>query len=114
MLEACRIVPNTIFWSVQSHNTGTIREGTFFIGGVGGGGLAGVSEGRVLSNFFTNWEGSNLFYFLHVEGHRFFGKEKLLHVASILYIQAKLPVKINLNYLQVSKNLYIKKLSSPN
>ena len=44
----------------------------------------------------------------------FFGKEKLLHVASILYIQAKLPVKINLNYLQVSKNSYIKKLSSPN
>ena len=37
-----------------------------------------------------------------------FGKEKLLHVASIL------PVKINLNYLQVSKNLYIKKISSPN
>ena len=41
-------------------------------------------------------------------------RKKLLHVASILYIQAKQPVKINLNYLQVSKNLYIKKLSSPN
>ena len=41
-------------------------------------------------------------------------RKKLLHVASILYIQAKLPVKINLNYLQLSKNLYIKKLSSPN
>ena len=38
MLEACRVVPNTIFWSVQSHNTGTIREGTFFIGGGGVGG----------------------------------------------------------------------------
>ena len=75
------------------------REGTFFIGG-GGGGWAGASDGRVLSNFFTNWEGSNPFY-----SH---------HVACILYIQAKLPVKINLNYLQVSKNLYIKKLSSPN
>ena len=37
MLEACRVVRNTIFWSVQSHNTGTIREGTFFIGGWGGG-----------------------------------------------------------------------------
>ena len=28
----------------------------------GGGGWAGASEGRVLSNFFTNWGGSNLFY----------------------------------------------------
>ena len=37
-------------------------------------------------------------------------RNKLIHVASILYIQAKLPVKISLNYLQVSKNLYIKKL----
>ena len=43
----------------------------------------------------------------------FFGKEKLLHVASILYIQGKLPVKNSLNYLQVSKNLFIRKLSSP-
>ena len=41
-------------------------------------------------------------------------RNKLLHVASILYIQAKLLVKINLNYLQLSKNLYVKKLSSPN
>ena len=53
----------------------------------------------------------------------FFGKEKLLHVPPIfvkkhtkcieiskLYIQAKLPVETNLNYLQVSK-YYIKKLS---
>ena len=38
-------------------------------------------------------------------------RNKLLHVASILYIQAKLLVKINLNYLQLSKNLYVKKLS---
>ena len=90
------------------------REGTFFIGGGEGGGWAGASEGRVLSNFFTNWEGSNLFYSQPEEGHGFFGKEKLLHVASILYIQTKLPVKINLNYLKVTKTLYIKKLSSPN
>ena len=87
---------------------GHIREGTFFIGG-----WAGASQGRVLRNFFTNWGGSNLFYSQPGEGHSF-GKKKLLHVASILYIQAKLPVKINLNYLQVSKYLYIKKLSSPN
>ena len=87
-----------------------IREGTFFIGG----GWAGASEGRVISKFLSNWGGSNLFYSQPGEGHSFFGKKTLLHVASILYIQAKLPVKINLNYLQVSKNLYIKKLSSPN
>ena len=42
-----------------------LREGTFFIGGGGGGGgggWAGTLEERVLSNFFTNWGGSNLFY----------------------------------------------------
>ena len=55
-----------------------------------------------------------MFYSQLGEGHIFFGKEKLLHVPSILYIQTKLPEKIDLNYLQVSKNLYIKKLSSPN
>ena len=36
----------------------TPREGTFFYWGGGG----GASEGRVLSKFFTNWGGSNLFY----------------------------------------------------
>ena len=43
----------------------------------------------------------------------FLARKKLLHVTSILYIQAKLPVKINLNYLQVSKNLYIKNYLLP-
>ena len=75
--------------------------------------LTGASQGRVLRNFFTNWGEWNLFYSQPGEGHSF-GKKKLLRVASILYIQAKLPVKINLNYLQVSTYLYIKKLSSPN
>ena len=28
-------------------------------------------------NFFTNWEGSNLFYSQPEEGHRFFGEEKI-------------------------------------
>ena len=79
-----------------------------------GGGGAGASEGRVISKFLSNCGGSNLFYSQPGEGHSFLGKKKLLHVASILYIQAKLPVKINLNYLQLSKNLHIKKLSSPN
>ena len=88
----------------------------FLLGGGGGEGWAGASDERVLSKFFKYWGGSVLFYSQPGEGHSLFGNEKitLLHVASILYIQAKLPVKINLNYLQVSKNLYIKKLSSPN
>ena len=77
-----------------------------------GGGVG--QEGRVLSKFFTNWGGSNPFYSQLGESHSFFGKEKILPCRSILYIQAKLPVKINRNYVQVSKNLYIKKLSSPN
>ena len=89
-----------------------IREGTFFIGGGGGG--AGASERRVLSKFFTNWGVSNLFY-SQLRGRVivFLARKKLLHVTSILYIQAKLPVKINLNYLQVSKNLYIKNYLLP-
>ena len=81
----------------------------------GGGGWGGASEGRVLSKFFTNWGGSNLFYSKPGEGHSYFGKEKITPCRFyFVYIQAKLPVKINLNYLQASKNLYIKKLSSPN
>ena len=40
-----------------------IREGTFFIGGGGG---------RVISIFFTNWGGSNLFHSQPGEGHSFF------------------------------------------
>ena len=75
------------------------REGTFFVVGVCvracarvcaclracvcvcGGGGSGASEGRVISKFFTNWGGSNLFYSQPGEGHSFFGKEKLLLVA---------------------------------
>ena len=54
-----------------------IREGTFFMGGGGGerergGWWAGASEGRVISIFFTNWGGSNLFYTQPGEGHSFF------------------------------------------
>ena len=65
------------------------------------------------------WRGGSLVSFLPIgEGQTcfilnrgrvtvsFLQGKKLLHVASILYIQAKLQVKINLNYLQVSKNLY--------
>ena len=62
MLEACRVVPNTIFWSVQSHNTGTIREGTFFIGG-GGGGWRGFRRGGSLVIFLQIGKGQTCFIF---------------------------------------------------
>ena len=51
-----------------------LREGTFLIGG---GGWAGGSEGRVITKFFPNCGGSNLFYSRLGEGHSFFGKEKI-------------------------------------
>ena len=51
------------------------REGTFLIGG-GGGGWAGASEGRVISKMFTNWGGPNLFCSKLGEGHTFFSKEE--------------------------------------
>ena len=41
------------------------REGTVFIGG------------WVLSKYFTNWGGSNLFYSQPGKGHSIFGKEKI-------------------------------------
>ena len=49
-----------------------IRVGTFFIGR----GWAGASEGRVISKYFTNWGGSNLFYMQPGEGHRIFWQGK--------------------------------------
>ena len=91
----------------------TLGKVRFFIGGRGRE-WAGVSEGRVLSKFFTIGEGQTCFILNRGRVTVFLARKKLLHVASILYIQAKLPVKINLNYLQLSKNLYVKKLSSPN
>ena len=40
------------------------------------------AERRVISKFFTNWGGSNLFYSQPGEGHSFFlARKKLLHVA---------------------------------
>ena len=56
-----------------------VREGTFLLGGGGGGGRwARASEGiRVLSKFFTNWGGSNLFYSQPGEGHSFFTRKKI-------------------------------------
>ena len=66
-----------------------IGEDTFFIGGRGRE-WAGASEGRVLSKFFTNWGGSNLFFCSSTGGgSQFFGKEKLLDIASILQCTSK-------------------------
>ena len=35
-----------------------------------------ASEGKVISKYFTNWGGSNLFYMQPGEGDSFFWKEK--------------------------------------
>ena len=86
-----------------------LREGTFCYWGE-----PGLRRGGSLVNFLQIGEGQTCFILNWGRVTVFLARKKLLHVASILYIQAKLPVKINLNYLQVSKNLYIKKLSSPN
>ena len=86
------------------------REGTFFVGGGG----PGLRRGGSLVNFLHIGDGQTCFIVNRGRVTVFLARKKLPHVASNLYIQAKLPVKINLNYLQVSKNLYIKKLSSPN
>ena len=74
----------------------------------------GLRRGGSLVNFLQIGESQTCFILNRGRVTVFSARKKLLHVASTLYIQAKLPVKINLNYLQVSKNLYIKKLSSPN
>ena len=84
----------------------------FFLGG--GGRRPGLWMGGSLVNFLQIGEGQTCFILNRGRVTVFLVRKKLLHFASILYIQAKLPVKINVNYLQVSKNLYIKKLSSPN
>ena len=55
-----------------------LRESTFFIGGGGGTGLRG---GRVISQFFTNWGGSNLFYSQRGGGHSFSWQGKNLSMS---------------------------------
>ena len=78
------------------------------------GGGPGLRRGGSLVHFWQIGEWQSSFILSGGRVTVFLARKKLLHVASILYIQAKLPVKINLNYLQLSKNLYVKKLSSPN
>ena len=65
-------------WGKPKLSSGSfdVREGAFLNSG-GGGGWAGVSEGRVISKYFTNWGGSNLFYMQLGKGHSSFGKEKI-------------------------------------
>ena len=89
-----------------------VMEGTFFIGGGGG---PGLRRGGSLVNFLQIGEGQTCTCFILIWGRVtvFLARKKLLHFASILYIQAKLPDKVNLNYLQVSKNLYIKNYLLP-
>ena len=71
------------------------------------GGGPGLRRGGSLLSFLEIGEGQTCFILNRgrVTVSFWYGK-KLLHAASILYIQAKLQVKINLNYLKVSKNLY--------
>ena len=68
-----------------------VREGTLFIDG------GGLWRAGSLVN-----KGQNCFILNRGRVTVFLARKKLPHVASILYIQAKLSVKINLNYLQVS------------
>ena len=102
--------------------TTTVNEGTFLIGGwgvgrgFGGGSLVNflqIGQGQtcfnrnrgrvtVLSLARKNYSMSLLFVKKHT---------KCIEISK-LYMQAKLPVETNLNYLQVSK-YYIKKLSCP-
>ena len=85
--------------SVSSPLFGQVREGTFFIG-VGG---PGLRRGGSLVHFLQIGEGQSCFILNRGRVAVFLARKKLLQVASILYIQAKLPVKINPNYLKVSK-----------
>ena len=78
-----------------------VREGTFLLGGGGGGGVGdgpGLRRGSgSLVNFLQIGEGQTCFILNRGRVTVFLQGKKLLHVASILYIQGKLPVKINLN-----------------
>ena len=78
--------------------------------GVGG---PGLRRGGSLVNFLQIGEGQTCSILNRGRITVFLARKKLLHVTSILYIQTELPVKINLNYLQVSKNLYIKNYLLP-
>ena len=71
-----------------------LREDTFFIGG---GGL-GLRRGGSLVILLQIGEGQTSFILNRGRVTVFSARKKLLHFASILYVRAKLPVEINLNY----------------
>ena len=105
-----------VYRFVSERKRQVVREDTFFIGGGGGGGEVGRGFGGEGPQYIFDKLGSDKPFFILNRGRVtvFLARKKLLYVASIFYIQAKLPVKINLNYLRMSKSLYVKKLSSPN
>ena len=76
-------------------------------------GRPGLPRGGSLVNFLQIGVGQTCSILNRERVTVFLARKKLLHVTSILYIQTKLPVKINLNYLQVSKNLCIKNYLLP-
>ena len=86
------------------------REGTFFIGGWG----PRLRREGSLVNFLQIGEGQTCFILNRGRVTVFLARTKLLHVACILYIQAKLPVKINLSKLitGVEKFIYKKNIFS--
>ena len=85
-----------------------IREDTFLLGGGGGSG-PGLRRGGSLVNFLQIGKGQTCFFvFQPGEGHSFLARKNYSMSLLFCSVQAKLPVKINLNYLQVSK-IYISK-----
>ena len=84
----------------QLDQTSLVYKGTYvFL--LGAGGRARASVRRIPSNCFTNLGRQTCFTLTRARGTVFLGKEKFHYVASILYLKANLPVKINPNYLQV-------------
>ena len=78
-------------------------------GGGGGGGGRGLRRGGSLVNFLQIGKGQTCFFvFQPGEGHSFLARKNYSMSLLFCSVQAKLPVKINLNYLQVSK-IYISK-----
>ena len=96
-----------ITWKLYSR---MFREGTFFIGGWG----PRLRREGSLVNFLQIGEGQTCFILNRGRVTVFLARTKLLHVACILYIQAKLPVKINLSKLitGVEKFIYKKNIFS--
>ena len=95
-------------------NMYTLGKVRFLLGGGGGSG-PGFRRGGSLVNFLQIGEGQTCFILNRGRVTVFFGKEKITPCRFYFAVyKQSYWVKINRNYLQVSKNLCIKKLSSPN